>query len=388
MTQQWSTLTRILVATISIIIITTLAIAIRPLWDPIIISFLLAYILQPVIRSVDQYTPLSYRWSVAIIYLLMISGLAALASFLIPLVIRIISDLPAYINTAQGELEAFLAEPYYILNRRIELDAINEIATQFFNESIPDSVTDAVNNILQLLQTTSLSLAWILLILVSTFYLLLDWNRLSNWTLQLAPPDEQEDMRILLTKINLIWSAYLRGIFRLMLITTVICSIILFVLGMPGSFPLAVLTGLLVAIPEIGPIVSGLVATLLAFAQGSSILPLSNFWFAVVIAITYFVLFQVYILWLQPRIMASYLKMNTGVVFVAIAGAIVSQGILTVFLVVPLLASARVIGHYLRAKLLSLDPWAADWEKELQKKNSGVDIPPQSSTKPIISNNQ
>jgi predicted PurR-regulated permease PerM len=60
---------------------------------------------------------------------------------------------------------------------------------------------------------------------------------------------------------------------------------------------------------------------------------------------------------LQPRILGKSVFLHEGVVFVAIIAAIMLQGILGVLIVVPVLASAIIIGRYIRRKLLGLNPF-------------------------------
>ena len=113
-------------------------------------------------------------------------------------------------------------------------------------------------------------------------------------------------------------------------------------------------------IPEIGPWIAGALAVLVAFVLGSNHLPLSNFWFAVLVAAIYFVLTQVKGIWLRPQVMRRFMHMNTGLVFLAIIGAAMLGGILAALIILPIIASIGVIGRYIRARLPDLDPWPAE----------------------------
>ncbi len=131
-------------------------------------------------------------------------------------------------------------------------------------------------------------------------------------------------------------------------------------MGLPGALILGFLAGVLTVIPEVGPTMAAILAVLVALFQGSDFLPISNFWFAVLIFGVYFVLIQIKSIWLRPRIMGYFLSMNEGLIFVAIIGAVVLWGILGALLIVPLLATAGGIARYVRARLLNLDPWPED----------------------------
>ena len=71
-------------------------------------------------------------------------------------------------------------------------------------------------------------------------------------------------------------------------------------------------------------------------------------------------------IYLQPRILGKSVLLHEGVVFVAIIAAIVLQGVLGVLIVVPLLASALVVGRYLRRRLLGLSPFPEDMPPNLE----------------------
>jgi hypothetical protein len=55
--------------------------------------------------------------------------------------------------------------------------------------------------------------------------------------------------------------------------------------------------------------------------------------------------------------MGRSVNLNEGLVFVAIIAAVIFNGVLGALIIVPVIASAIVIGRYLRAKILGLDPF-------------------------------
>jgi predicted PurR-regulated permease PerM len=142
-----------------------------------------------------------------------------------------------------------------------------------------------------------------------------------------------------------------------MLIVGVVFTIVWLILGLPGAVALGILTGVLTVIPEVGPTIAAILAVLVAFFQGSDFLPISNFWFALLVFAVYFVLIQIKAIWLRPRIMGRFLNMNEGLIFVAIIAAAVLWGILGALIIVPLLATFGALGRYVRCRLLRLEPW-------------------------------
>jgi len=143
----------------------------------------------------------------------------------------------------------------------------------------------------------------------------------------------------------------------LMFIVGVIFTIVWLLIGLPGAVILGFLTGLFSLVPELGPLFAGGLAALVALSEGSNYLPLSNGWFALLIIGLYLILINFKNIWLRPRVMGRSVNLNEGLVFVAIIAAVIFGGILGALIIIPAIASAIVIGRYLRARILDLDPF-------------------------------
>ena len=101
-----------------------------------------------------------------------------------------------------------------------------------------------------------------------------------------------------------------------------------------------------------------------ALLEGSSWIPLSNFWVAGIVAVTYLVLINLKNFFLRPIIMGRSVHMNEGLVFVVIIVATILEGILGALLVVPVLASLTLIVRYLRRKILGLPAFEDDGSRQ------------------------
>lgn len=353
MVYRWSTFTRAVVAAASLVVIGLLVYAIHPMIEPIIIAVLLAYVLNPIVKLIQTRARLPHGWAVPLVYFSCLTLLIVIPSVLAPVAVRQLTGLSTYLLQIETELEAYLANPIVLFNQQIYLGQLLSDLLQMTSESF----TPAAEGALAVIERTSTSLAWLLVILVSTYYLLLDGDHLMAWLIRQAPRASQEDVVRLLKEINVIWRAYLQGTLVLMLIVGLVFTVVWVAIGLPGALALGLLTGLLTVIPDVGPTIAAILAVLVALFQGSDFLPLSNFWFAVLVFAIYFVLIQIKSIWLRPRIMGYFLSMNEGLIFVSIIGAVILWGILGALLIVPLLATLGVIARYVRCRLLNLDPW-------------------------------
>jgi len=354
MEAQWSNLTRGVVISISLILISWLIYIIRPIIPPVIIAALLAYILNPLVRIVQSRTRLTHRWAVPLVYFSGMALLIVIPSALAPIAIRQARGLSGDLADIELQLEEALAKPVDLAGQQFYP---GQILADFLKVT-SESLTPAAEGALAVLESTSTSLIWLLVILVSAYYFLLDWERLREWLVRLAPAATQADIRKLLGEMDIIWQAYLRGTFVLMLIVGIVFTVVWVAIGLPGAVALGLLTGLLTVIPDIGPAIAAILAVLVAFFQGSDFLPLSNLSFAALVFAIYFVLIQIKAIWLRPRIMGRFLHMNEGLIFVSIIAATIFWGILGALIIVPVLATFGMIGRYIRCRLLHLDPWS------------------------------
>jgi predicted PurR-regulated permease PerM len=350
---QWGNLTRTVVITVLLVLIGWLLYAFQPLVSPLIIAALLAYALNPLVDVVQQRGRLSRKWAVPFVYLSGLILVVTIISALAPVAVGRLSSFLTRLVNVETQLEALLDEPIVFAGQELHLGSIVADLLNVTGESLI-SITEGTRTVVEM---TSISLLWLLLVLISVYYLLLDGDKLRGWLVRLAPESAQADIQRLVDEIDVIWRAYLRGTFVLMIVVGVVFTIVWLAIGLSGAIVLGVLTGLLTIIPDVGPAIVAVLAVLMAYFQGSSVLSISNFWFAVLVFVIYFVLIQVKAIWLRPRVMKHFLHMNEGLIFVAIIGATMVWGILGALIIVPLMATIGKVGRYVRRRLLHLDPW-------------------------------
>lgn len=360
MSREWSPTTRTLVSVIVLLLLAVAIYAMRPLLPALIVAGLIAYILSPPVHYLVRRFKWKYRAAANVVYFLFLALLIAMPSTVVPLLVNELRALTGELALVQTQVESYLADPVQFMGRIIYLDQVWAYILGLIGEAMTPAAADA----LHVLETTSSSVIGLILILVASYYFLLDWTGLRSWLAALFPEAERPDFYRLLAEIDVIWRAYVRGTLVLMLIMGIVFTIIGAIIGLPGALALGILTGLLSMVPELGPFVAAVVASLVALVEGSRILPLSNLWFALLVMLIYIIIMQIKSLWLRPIVMGRFMHMNTGLVFVAIIGAVILQGVLGALIILPILATIGIVGRYIRARLLQLPPWP---EEELKK---------------------
>ncbi len=356
MRQNWSSNTRIIIVLVILTLMGLFIYSTRPLIGPLTVAGFLAYLLHPLVERLESRPRITHNAAVNLVYFPLLFLILGTSGTLIPMLVRQVNTLSDEMILIFTRLEDFISRPITIpiFGRVISPDEV-----VLMLDSVTESFAPAAETAIQVLEATSTNLVWLIVIFVTIFYLLRDWSGLRDWLIRLAPEAARPDMGRLLKQINQSWRSYMRGTLILMFIMAVFFIIVGLAIGLPGAVALGLLTGLLSMIPEIGPLIAGIVSVLAAFFQGSNFLPLSNFWFAILVAVIYFVVMQLKSLWLRPLVMGRSMHMNTGLVFIAVIGAALIYGVLAALIILPAFQTVGHIGHYVRCRLLNLDPWTA-----------------------------
>jgi predicted PurR-regulated permease PerM len=172
-----------------------------------------------------------------------------------------------------------------------------------------------------------------------------------------VPEPYQPEIFALINRLDFVWRSFLRGQFSLMLIIGFIVWIGGTIIGLPGAFALGVIAGLLEIIPNLGPILATIPAIFVALIQGSTVLPVNNLTFTIIVIIFYTLVQGMENYLIVPRVLGDAVKIHPLVViFGVFVGASVG-GILGALLAAPVIASGKEIMNYLLHKLMDEDPF-------------------------------
>jgi predicted PurR-regulated permease PerM len=372
MSKSWSKTTRYIMLILVLLAIIALVQAASSLIAPLAISAILAYILNPGVILFTNRTSLERAWAVLIVYLLALILLLAMAitlAFIAPNQIGALAvDVQALIEQVVGQVENQLVEPILIFGYRFDPVVLVDIIPAVSADLIrPDIV-------FQWFRAASTNLGWILVILVTTYYLLQDWPRLRDWFISLAPIDYQGDSHRLYLELRGVWQRYLRGQLRLSMLVGLLTGLLLLLVGMPGAVTFGILAAIFDVILTIGPLFVMITAAVVAYFAGSAFLPLEPIWFMLLVLAIFSLVQMIENIWLRPRIMGQSLNLHPGIVFVAIIASLSLAGILAALIVVPVVKSTAVIGRYIHAKIMDNPPWPED---EIIAELSPPSTPPQ-----------
>jgi predicted PurR-regulated permease PerM len=264
------------------------------------------------------------------------------------------------VDTTLSQAQQYLSVPLSVGGFSIDLgNIIPELRTAFSNLNYPTP-----QNTLLIIRSTSRGTLWGLIIIVSTYFFMTEWENVREGLIRIAPKEYRQDVRKLYGQIRQVWMAYLRGQLTLMIIVAITFTIVWTIIGLPGSLYLGFLAGLFSIVPDVGPFAATALALAVALLEGSTWMPINNFLFGLLVVGLYVVLINIKNIWLRPYIIGRSLNMHEAIVFVAIIGAVFFTGIVGAFVIVPVLASLAVIWHYLHARILGIPPFESEEETE------------------------
>jgi predicted PurR-regulated permease PerM len=216
-------------------------------------------------------------------------------------------------------------------------DTINTLFpnSNFDRSLIQDRIADLSQNVLSFTLTLFNNFVAFISVLVLTFYLLLERDKLDKLLAQFFEGHQEERAKRITHKIEDKLGAWLRGQLVLSLIIGALVYLVLFALGVPFALPLAILAGLLEVVPVIGPIISAIPAIIIAYAF-SPIL-------ATVVGLAFFVIQQLENNLIVPQVMRRAVGLNPIIVILAVSIGGKLLGIAGALLAVPITVVIQIV---------------------------------------------
>lgn len=356
MRENWSLPFRYVVGIICLILFIVFLIYARDAVTNLAIAGFVAYLINPAVTYLMTHTRMERVAAVNLVYFSAVILLIGLPATFLPIFADEAQIIVEDLLGLSSQLSQTLASPIRIGGLVFHLEEWGRSIFQAQNAVLSPIPEQA----LELLETTSVGVLWFLVILVSVHLFLSQWPAMRDWLINLAPPAYRPEIQELYDRIKRVWMAYLRGQIVLMLIVGIVFTIAWLILGIPGALVLGVVAGLFTLVPDVGPFLAMVLAAGVALLEGSTWIPLSNFWVTGIVLIVYLVLINLKNFFLRPYIMGRSVHMNEALVFIAIIIATILQGILGALLVVPVLASIVVVAGYLQRRVLGLPPFEDD----------------------------
>ena len=360
---RWSSTTKLLVGLVLVGIVAFLFFRFTSLITPLLIVFILAYVLHPLATLIARGLTVSWRAAVNILYFLILIlliglltlggvGLVAQVQSLIQLVQAIVADLPKYIQTLSGQVFHF--GPITLDMRTLDL---NELSRQLL--SFIEPLLGRTGNLVGTVASGAAEIfGWTFFVLLVSYFVMIESNGLQSNLFKVEVPGYNEDLRKLGSQLSRIWNAFLRGQIFIFGMATLIYIFVLSLFGVRYAIGLAFMAGLAKFLPYIGPTITWVVMALVTYFQPDKPFGLQPLIYTALVVITTTVIDQIIDGLIAPRVMARSLRVHPAAVLVMALISANLIGILGVVIAAPLLATLTLLGRYTMRKMLDLDPWS------------------------------
>jgi predicted PurR-regulated permease PerM len=230
----------------------------------IIISVLIAYILDPV-ASYFESRNFSRTQSTVIIFVIFAVIVAGIFSYFIPAVIAELSTIQEMISS--GEASNYFQKIEAFITTNVPFISIENFNLQ---SRITDAVSQLTNSFFILLSSVVSLVTTLIIIPFAVFFLLKDGPGMMKHLFSMIPNRYFEMSLNMMHKMDQQLGGYLRGQFFDALIVGILAIIALLILDVKYFVLIGIFAGLSNMIPYVGPMVGGSAAVLVVLMTGGS----------------------------------------------------------------------------------------------------------------------
>lgn len=302
----------------------------------------IAFLIQPgIVRLVGVGIP--RLLAIAIMFVAIILVLAGLVLLVVPLGVSEVAQLqvqaPGLAAAAQDRINSLQGSPVEIFGFKIDLRGTTETINSHLREYLLGQFGNAVSIGLTALTT----LLQIILMFIVAFLLALDAASIKRVLRRFVPSDYRTDFDQIWRRIRKMLYAYMRGQLIIAGLIGILSGIACAVLGLADPVALGLIAGITALVPYIGPFVGAVPAILVGLAAA----PFK----ALLIAIAYFVISNVILNFVYPKVMGDAVRLPPILVIVAFIAGFSWAGILGMFVAVPLAATLRILFDHIYPRL-------------------------------------
>lgn len=243
-----------------------------PILTPFAVGALLAYLFDPLADKLESWK-LSRSIAVTLVFFVISVIVFAIALIFIPALERQISSfiksLPQYFQWLRNNANPWLQSTFGIQTNIFDISELTQLLKSHW-----ESAGGIAQTVLSSVTKSGLVIVnWLmnfLLIPVVTFYLLRDWDIITERVSQLVPRPYYSKVSQITNDANNVLSSFLRGQLSVMLALGTIYTVGLWIVGIELSLLIGMGAGLISFVPYLGTIVglvAGVVAAMVQFGE-------------------------------------------------------------------------------------------------------------------------
>lgn len=365
---KWGSTTKLVVSLAFVAMFAALLVTFRNIIGPLLLAFILAFLIHPVAAWASRTVHLSWRMAVNLIYLLLAAALIALLTLA---GLAIVQQAQSLVNFVQEFIRSLPEIVSDLSSRSIAIGPFVFDLSQLDLQSLTNQVLDMVQPLLgqagslvgKFAASAATLTGWIFFVLLVSYFLLSEAGHLRENLVHIEIPGYNADVDKLVHRLGIIWDTFLRGQLLLSLLVIVSYYVLLTILGTRLTLVIALLAGLARFVPWIGPLITWTVTGIVALLQPSNYFGLDPVVYALLVIGLCLLLDQVFDNFVSPRLMGRALGLHPAGVLIAALVATRLLGLVGLVLAAPVLATVALVGRYLARKLFDLPPWPPEEAK-------------------------
>ena len=283
----------------------------------VVLAWLLSFVLEPLADYISGTLKISKPFATTLTYLLILIALIGISVVFVPLFTR-------QMQTLSHTLPLFLASSPKFMSKWVY------------------SLTDSLTNAIVLLPTIAQFVISTIVVLVISFYFVMDRDRINREFFYLTPKDWHEKMRFIQKVIASAFGSFVRIQIIIGILIGISTWVVLTILRVDFALAIAVLAGILGALPFVGPVLAVIPPALFTFI----IDPWIGLITLVILVIIQQVIFNVFV----PKALGKALQVHPVIIILSLIVGFKLAGALGAVFAIPVagisIVILRDIWHY------------------------------------------
>ncbi len=300
----------------------------------IFIAIALGTVIRPVVTWLNN-KRVPKVWGVILVYLLLFAFIAGFFFLLFPLIAEQVGKISAAIPGYYQSLRVWMVNNPIQLIVRLSVSFPATLPGLVSTQQTGQQMLTSAGQALGIVVAAANAIFMITAILILGFHWTIDGPRTIQLSLLLVAPEKRETVAEVISAIESKVGYFIAGQAILCLVIAIMALIVYLIIGLPNAVVLALIAGVLEAVPMVGPILGAIPAGIVAL----SINPVMLIW----VVIGTIIIQQIENSLLVPRIMRKAVGVNPFVSLLAIFGFSSLFGIIGALMAIPFAAIIQIL---------------------------------------------
>lgn len=311
---------RLLISTFILTIVLYLLYQLKGVLLPFFIAWMIAYLLNPIVRFYKQKLKLGHSLAV-ILTLISVTGTLTLLGFiLVPLIeneIFHINTLIATYDLTGGNPNGIPMSVSDVVSRYVDFKELQDSLSKDSLVELFQFLSPALETIFTSTLSFLLGLTVIFIVLLYLIFILLDYDKINESWRYLIPPKYRRIVKQVVLDIESSMNKYFRHQAFICLILAALYSIGFYTIGLPLSIMFGIFVGLVHMIPYLQVITLPPAVMLCWLGTAGT---QSSFWSMLgLVALVYIIVQCILDLFLTPRIMGKAMGLNPAIILLSLS---------------------------------------------------------------------